>query len=235
MKSTDATRVAFVSDIHSNLEALAAVLDEVGKQRVYCAGDIVGYGASPNDVVRLLREVGATCVIGNHDRAALDGDVGDFNPRAAMAALWTSEHLSEESREFLGMLPREVSTTIGGRRVYMTHGSPDDPMWEYVRPSTHSDLFDYYLQKVDADVMALGHTHMSFLWRSNTGGLVFNPGSVGQPRDGDTRASFAMLSVSGGEVEVEIRHVKYDNDKAAKKVLESGLPHSLASQLLSGQ
>src|SRR5271170_7584860 len=108
MKSKDASRVAFISDVHSNLEALEAVLDEAGKARVYCCGDIVGYGASPNEVVRVLRDIGATCVIGNHDQASLEGDVGEFNPRAAMAAMWTSQHLTDESRAFLGSLTREV-------------------------------------------------------------------------------------------------------------------------------
>ena len=117
----------------------------------------------------------------------------------------------------------------------MAHGSPDDPMWEYVLPSTHSDLFDYYLKKVGADVMALGHTHQAFEWRGEGGGLVFNPGAVGQPRNGDTRASFAILSVESGKVEVEIRQVEYDIERAAKKIVESGLPPSLASQLLSGE
>ncbi len=237
MAGKEESRVAFISDVHSNLEALEAVLDEVGKLKVYCSGDIVGYGASPNEVVRLLRGIGATCVVGNHDIAALTGDVGNFNPRAAMAAMWTSQHLSEESRAFLGGLPGEVTTAVGGEAVYMTHGSPDDHAWEYVRPSTHSDLFDYYLQKVDCDVIALGHTHMAFEWKSGDGGLVFNPGSVGQPRHGDPRASFAILSAGEGESgpEVEVRHVEYDVERAAKKVLESGLPRSLASQLISGQ
>jgi predicted phosphodiesterase len=152
-----------------------------------------------------------------------------------MAVIWTSKHLSEASREFLGSLPREVSTEIGGKRVYMAHGSPLDTMWEYVLPSTHSDLFDYYLERVHADVMALGHTHFAFQWRSDGGGLVFNPGSVGQPRSGDTRASFAILSVEAGEARVEQRQVEYDIERAAKKILESGLPPSLATQLFSGE
>ncbi len=235
MRRSDEVRVVLISDVHSNLEALEAVLDEVGKARVYCCGDIVGYGASPNEVVRVLRDVGATCVIGNHDQASLEGDVGEFNARAAMAAMWTSQHLTDESRAFLGSLPREVATEIGGKKVYIVHGSPDDPMWEYVRPSTHADLFDYYLQKVNADVLALGHTHMAFEWRSDTGGVVFNPGSVGQPRNGDSRASYAILAVASGEVRVEARQVEYDVERAAKKILESGLPPSLATQLLSGQ
>ena len=235
MRRSDEVRVVFISDVHSNLEALEAVLDEAGKARVYCCGDIVGYGASPNEVVRVLRDVGATCVIGNHDQASLEGDVGEFNPRAAMAAIWTSQHLTDESRAFLGSLPREVATEVGGKRVYIVHGSPDDPMWEYVRPSTHADLFDYYLQKVNADVLALGHTHLAFQWRSDNGGVVFNPGSVGQPRNGDSRASYAVLTVASGEVAVEARQVEYDVERAAKKILESGLPPSLATQLLSGQ
>jgi len=235
VRTKDALRVAFISDVHSNLEALEAVLDEVGKLKVFCAGDIVGYGASPNEVVRLLQDVGATCVVGNHDVASLDGDVGEFNPRAAMAAIWTSQHLSDEGKSFLRSLPREARADVGGKSLYMAHGSPDDTMWEYVRPSTHADLFDYYLKKVQADLIALGHTHLAFQWRSDGGGLVFNPGSVGQPRNGDTRASFAILSVEGGEVEVEARQVEYDIEKAARKVLASGLPPSLATQLLSGR
>jgi putative phosphoesterase len=237
MSSKDASRVAFISDVHSNLEALEAVLDEVGDLKVYCCGDIVGYGASPNEVVRTLRGIGATCVMGNHDYASIKGDVGDFNARAAMAVIWTSQHLTQESRAFLEALPREISTEIGAKRAYMTHGSPDDTMWEYVLPSTHSDLFGYYLKKVNADVMALGHTHLAFGWRSDEGRVVFNPGSVGQPRTGDRRASFAILHAGGGETEpmVEIRQVEYDVERAAKKILESGLPPSLASQLLSGE
>lgn len=185
--------------------------------------------------MRILRGVGATCVLGNHDRAALDGDAGEFNPRAAVAAMWTSRQLTDESREFLGALPTRVTTLVGGKTVYMTHGSPDDPMWEYVRPSTHSDLFDYYLEKVHADVMALGHTHLAFQWRSESGGVVFNPGSVGQPRNGDRRAAFAILSVEGEDVLVEPRLVEYDVERAAKKIIESGLPSSLATQLSSGE
>lgn len=234
MTTGHASRIAFISDVHSNLEALEAVLDEVGKLRVFCAGDIVGYGGSPNEVVRLLRGVGATCVLGNHDVASLSGDVGEFNPRAAMAAVWTSEHLSDESRAFLESLPRDVKAEVGGKSVYMVHGSPDDNMWEYVTPSTHADLFDYYLQKVNSDVMVLGHTHMAFQWRGEGGGLVFNPGSVGQPRSGDKRASYAILSVEDGRAEVEARQVEYDVERAAKKILSSGLPPSLATQLLSG-
>ena len=227
--------IAFISDVHSNLEALEAVLDDAGSVRVVCCGDVVGYGASPNEVIRLLRSVGATCVQGNHDYAAMEGDLGDFNPRAAVAAAWTAEHLSGESKAYLMALPREARTEVGGKRVYTTHGSPDDPLWEYVFPATHADLFRYYLQKVGADVLALGHSHVPYQWRGDDGGLVFNPGSVGQPRDGDPRAAYAVLTVEEGESRVELRRVEYDVERSAKKIVDSGLPSSLATRLLSGE
>lgn len=97
-------KIAFISDVHSNLEALEAVLKDVGETQVYCLGDIVGYGASPNEVVRLLRERRVTCILGNHDFAALTGRVGEFNARAMQAVTWTTRVLSEESRQFLGAL-----------------------------------------------------------------------------------------------------------------------------------
>ena len=235
MASGAETRVAFISDVHSNLEALEAVLDEVGRLKVFCAGDVLGYGASPNEVVSLLRSIRATCVRGNHDQAVLDGDAGEFNPTAAVAAKWTTDHLDQKGREFLEGLPTVVTTEIGGKRLFMTHGPPNDPMWEYVSPSTHSDLFDYYLDKTKSQVIALGHTHIAFQWHGDDGGVVFNPGSVGQPRTRDPRASFAILTVREGspEVDVDLRKVEYDVERAAKKILESGLPASLASQLLA--
>jgi putative phosphoesterase len=226
--------IALISDVHSNLEALEAVLAQTGEAEIYCLGDIVGYGASPNEVVALLAERRATCVLGNHDYAAIKGDVGEFNPRAAVAAIWTAGKLTPASKEFLAALPSERSLRIEGVRVYMAHGSPDDKMWEYVSPTTHSDLFDYYLDKVGADVIALGHTHVPFSWEGARG-RVFNPGSVGQPRDGDSRAAYALLTLDGGKAGVALRRVAYDIDKAAGKISAAGLPAVLAARLYSGR
>ncbi len=224
----------FISDVHSNLEALDAVLEAADGLGVYCLGDIVGYGASPNEVIARLRESSATCILGNHDLAAVTGEVSGFNPRAAMAVLWTARHLSQDGKRFLNGLPRRTSVVMGGRRVLMVHGSPDDPMWEYVFEETHRDLFGYYLRREGADVVALGHTHVPFAWRGEEG-IVFNPGSVGQPRDGDARASYALLTVArDGSVTVEPRRVVYDVRAAAEKITSSGLPPSLASRLATG-
>ncbi|MDA4136168.1 MAG: metallophosphatase family protein [Thaumarchaeota archaeon] len=225
---------AFVSDVHSNFEALRAVLDDMGRRPLYCLGDSVGYGASPNEVVDLLKEKGATCVLGNHDFAALNADPSGFNSRAAVAVIWTSRHLSDENKGYLAEFPLNRTVELAGERVYMTHGSPDDNLGEYVYPTTHSDMFDFYLRKLSVKAIALGHTHIPFAW-SERQGVVFNPGSVGQPRDGDRRASYAILSVNGGKVEVEHRRVEYDVETSAKKIIEAGLPPSLANRLLTGE
>jgi putative phosphoesterase len=228
------TGLAFISDIHSNLEALRAVLADFGEGPVFCLGDIVGYGASPNEVVEELKERRAVCIIGNHDYAALSGDVASFNARAGMAAFWTSRHLTPESRAFLEALPRERKERLMEKSVYMTHGSPDDNLWEYVYESTHRDLFDFYLDKLAVDVVAVGHTHIPFVW-SGDRGLVFNPGSVGQPRGGDRRSSYAVLTVESGAISVEHRSVEYDIESSARKIVEAGLPESLANRLFTGE
>ncbi|MGA2198902.1 MAG: metallophosphoesterase family protein [Nitrososphaerales archaeon] len=225
--------LAFISDVHSNLEALEAVLADIGETETYCLGDVVGYGASPNEVIQLLRKRGATCILGNHDSAVLSGKVSEFNARAMQAVTWTIGNLSEESRAFLAALPTSRTVSFGGTRVYITHGSPDDNLWEYVFPVTHSDLFGFYLEKLGAGVIALGHTHVPFIWTGREG-TVFNPGSVGQPRTGDRRASYALLKTSRAGIAVEHRSVEYDVDAAARKIVSVGLPESLARRLFTG-
>lgn len=224
---------AFISDVHSNLEALTAVLDDIAGMSVFCLGDTVGYGASPNEVVELLVKRRATMIMGNHDQAALSASPADFNARAAVAVMWNSRQLTDENRHFLQSLPRERMLELAGVPVYMTHGSPDDNLGEYVYPVTHSDMFDYYLTKLGVKVIALGHTHLPFSVEDRVG-IVFNPGSVGQPRDGDPRASYAVLTISHGKATVEHRRKEYDIEASAKKILDAGLPRSLAERLFVG-
>lgn len=226
-------RVAFISDIHSNLEALDSVLGELRGEQVVCLGDIVGYGSNPNEVIQRLKVARATAILGNHDNAVLTGDTSMFNARAGMAARWTAAHLTPESVEFLKGLPEEIRADFGGVKAYLTHGSPDDNLWEYVDPSTHSDLFGHYLSKLRVKLIGLGHTHLPFVWKGENG-TVFNPGSVGQPRDMDRRASYAVLTFDRGTVEVDPRRVEYDYKKAAEKIVEAGLPASLGERLSRG-
>lgn len=226
-------RIAFISDVHSNLEALDAVMHEVGKAEVYCLGDIVGYGADPNGVVERLRTMRAVAVQGNHDAAVLSGDTSWFNAKAAMAAKWTASNLTKESKEYLQLLPLRIKMEFDGTPAFLTHGSPDDNLNEYVELESHSQLFDHYLQKLGVRAIGLGHTHRPFAWKSKAG-TVFNPGSVGQPRDGDPRASYAIVAFENGDTEVQLRRVDYDVDHAAEKILAAGLPEQLATRLFEG-
>lgn len=226
-------KVAFISDVHSNSEALAAVLATTGGAELYCLGDLVGYGSDPNGVIQMLRDAGAVSLQGNHDAAVLTGDTSWFNWRAAVAAGWTADHLSEENREYLRGLPQQILTEFDGVRAFLTHGSPDDNLREYVEPETHSELFDHYLQKLGVGLVGLGHTHRPFVWRGGRG-VVFNPGSVGQPRDGDPRASFALATFENGRTDIQLRRVEYDVKTAADKIVAVGLPPQLAARLFEG-
>ena len=225
--------VAIISDIHANMEALDAVLGELLGMEVFCLGDLVDYGAEPNEVIETVRERGVKSIMGNHDSAALTGDRKLFNARAAMSSKWTAKQLTEKNREYLRGLPPELRTHIGGAEVYFTHGSPDDRLWEYVDPTTHSNLFGHYLGKLGVQAIGLGHTHVPYVWEEKSG-IVFNPGSVGQPRDGDNRASYAILSFDDGEASVEPRRVPYDYHAASSKIRAAGLPESFAERLASG-
>ena len=225
--------LAVISDVHANLEAFESVLAEAKGLDILCLGDLVDYGANPNEVVELVRRRGIKSVMGNHDWAALNGDTSMFNARAAMSSVWTRAHLTNQNLEFIRTLVPEFRTELEGTAAYFTHGSPDDRLWEYVDPRTHSDLFGFYLSKLKVGLIGLGHTHVPYVWEER-GKVVFNPGSVGQPRDGDPKASFAVLRADGQEVRVEIRRVPYDVRKAASKIREAGLPESNATRLLSG-
>jgi len=226
-------RFVVVSDIHSNLQALQAVLGAAEEEEVYCLGDLVGYGASPNEVLELLKDRGAKAVMGNHDNAAVTGDTGWFNARAAMAVLWTRANLTEENVAYLSRLPMQLREDLEGVKAYMAHGSPDDQLREYVDPRTHGDLFQHYLAKTGSALVALGHTHVPYSWGGERG-RVFNPGSVGQPRDGDPRAAYAMVTVDGGSSSLDLRRAEYDVRRAARKIIDAGLPRQLADRLLVG-
>ncbi len=225
--------VAIISDVHANLEALDAVLKEVDGLDAFCLGDLVDYGANPNEVIEAIRRKGMPTIMGNHDWAAVTGDTSQFNPKAAMSSIWTRKQLGESNLGFLRGLAEDRRASLDGSRVYFAHGSPDDRLWEYADPRTHANLFGHYHDKLGVQIIGLGHTHIPYVWRDEPR-VAFNPGSVGQPRDGDWRASFALLSVRGGNVEVEIRRVEYDVEVAASKIREAGLPGSHADRLLTG-
>ncbi len=226
-------KIGLVSDIHSNLSAFKAVLKDMPSvDTIICMGDMVGYGAQPNHVLRLARSKKVRSTMGNHDYAALTQDVRGFNDRAANVAIWTSENLTTENSEYLAVLPTSINLKIGDKKIFVVHGSPRDPLNEYVFPNiSNRDLVEV-IKGVDADIILLGHTHIP-MKRLIMGKIVVNPGGVGQPRDRDPRASYVVLS-GGKEIGISFRRVEYNIDASVAKIKAAGLPEELATRLFFG-
>jgi predicted phosphodiesterase len=242
-------RIALLSDVHGNLPAFKAVLADIDSgdaEQLWCLGDLVGYGAQPDDCVALARERCDLCLAGNHDLVVIEEiPISDFSSSAAAAARWTQENISEESRSFL----RGLAASDPGRDPGLFHGSPRDPVWEYVLSSWQADEC---MDLMRARVGAIGHSHVA-LWfgRDDSGevtgaqaqaGLtrdlskgkwLVNPGGVGQPRDGDPRAAWLLLDTESWSA--TWKRVDYPIDEAAKAIEDAGLPSVLGERLYSGQ
>jgi len=230
----DTLRLLVVSDIHSNLPALRRVLEDAGRFDVaICVGDIVGYGPDPTDCIETTEERGFRCVAGNHDDAVVTGDVQGFNPYAAKAISINRLLLDDEDRPWLGRLPVRLTLSLEGVEVAVFHGSPRDPLNEYIFPTEAEIRAAEFLELTDADLLILGHTHVPYVQVSGRR-LVVNPGSVGQPRDGDPRASYMVIDVEEGEVAVAHKRVEYDVDDVASRMRRLGLPEMLAVRLFHG-
>ena len=239
-------RFAVLSDIHANLAALEAVVSDLPEvDQVWVLGDIVGYGPQPNEVIAALQEMGARSVMGNHDGAAIGHvDVGWFNPDAARAIRWTAEVVDGNARAYLASLPevrREGELTA-------VHGSPRDPTWEYV---TDPGVASANLASFDTRLCLHGHTHVPIIFRAeegrvevvpaqpggpvsvNAGRLLINPGSVGQPRDGNPASSYAVIDTDAETA--EFRRVRYDIDRTQRLMRDADLPPRLIERLSYGR
>ena len=234
-------RVALISDVHSNWEALRAVWREIrGADVILCMGDLVGYGASPNEVVEFVRKEMEKrtflCIRGNHDNAIAFGADWAFNPYAREAVRWHQRVMSIENLEFLRRLPvRGLFTDDTGRSYLLIHGSPRAPLDEYLFPWLPDSEFRAVLSYVKQDDLLVGHTHIPML-KIFDGRRIINPGSVGQPRDGDWRAAYAVMD-TGKELpdNVEFHRVEYNVEESARKIIETGLPRFLAERLYDGR
>lgn len=243
----DPLTIAVLSDVHGNLPAFRAVLADVeseGADAVWFLGDLVGYGASPNECVELASERCDLCLAGNHDLGVLDRiDIADFSPHAAEAARWTREHASAATLDFLGALDAQRD----GEAIGLWHASPRDAVWEYVLSVPQAEEC---IEEMEPRVGAIGHTHVAcrftrtdqMIGEGVVGGTqlnlsegewLVNPGSVGQPRDGDPRAAWMLLDTESWAA--EWRRVEYPIAEAAGAIEAAGLPRSLGERLYIGQ
>lgn len=239
-------RTLIVSDIHANLTALQAVLSDAGSfDRVWCLGDVVGYGPDPNECISLLRQQpGLRCIMGNHDAAVMGFiDLRAFNEQAAKAVAIQSALISQESREFLELLEFVVEEG----EVTFAHGSPRDPIWEYVVSSRiaienfssfqtqsclvgHSHVPSIFVQNPHSRPTILTPLHAD-RWRSDQR-FILNPGSVGQPRDRNPKAAYVIWDDQ--EDTWLFRRVAYDVESVQKRILALGIPSRHASRLSQG-
>lgn len=219
--------IALLSDIHANLVALEAVLADLPPvDALWVMGDTVGYGPDPGDTLALLTERGARLVAGNHDRAVATGEGLElFNLSARAAALLHRSWLGAADRDLLAALP----LTFVDSGFVICHGSPRDPLWEYVfDPATAAQA----MAGATTRHCCNGHTHMPAIFAAGADRLMINPGSVGQPRDGDPRAAYALLDPETAAV--EFRRVAYDVAETQQRMRARKLPEMLAGRLSLG-
>jgi predicted phosphodiesterase len=240
-------RVLIISDIHANLAAFEAVLVAAKDQwdTIWCLGDLVGYGPDPNECVALLREHDHISLSGNHDWAVLGKlDVQNFNREAQIAIRWTQEAISTDTYDYLDSLPPALTLSP----FTLCHASPRQPVWEYILdPYTAAINFDY----LKTPYCLVGHTHVpvifeerddqhvlyhqpdyNALWRLNNHRLILNPGSVGQPRDSDPRAAFALLDTE--KLIWQHRRIPYPFAVTQDKMRQFGIPTRLIKRLEYG-
>jgi len=234
-------RIAIISDIHSNLEALTKALEIIDTKNIdeiVCLGDIVGYGANPNECVEIIKKRAKYVVMGNHDFAvAVDPtELVYFNSYARESDLWTRSVLTEENLEFLRSLP----FTISIKNLLFVHSSPAQPReWEYIFTEAQAKVqFKYFTEKI----CFIGHSHLPGIFPETglyngkidkNNRYIINVGSIGQPRDGDWRLSFGIFDTDTWTYE-NIRS-EYEVDKASLKILQNGLPDFLARRIIIGR
>jgi putative phosphoesterase len=223
--------IGLISDVHSNAVALKAVLlemDALGINIILHAGDIVGYNPYPDETIELFKKKKIISILGNHDRAFITGDTSDFNSYAAAAMKWTRNAASKECLNYIMELKDTVTIVEKGERIVMFHKSPKNYK-DYIYPE---DATPDLLSNINGDVLVLGHTHIPFIMDYGTLGLIVNPGSVGQPRDGNPDASFAVLDTVTRDV--KLKRINYDIEKVIRDMLNAHLPEALAYRLRAG-
>ena len=237
-------KIAVISDLHSNIEALKAVLNDIDEKLVdmiVCAGDLVGYLPFPNEVIDLVRRRNITCVMGNYDDA-----IGNTrlvcgceykNEKARLTGerslAWTRDCVTEENKSFLRGLPREINLTINNCRVKIVHGSPNH-LNEYLTEDTSEAYLKELLAQTHTDVLICGHTHIPYHKNFENDKHVINAGSVGKPKHGDPQAVYTVIDIDE-VIDVKFYKVQYDFESAARAIISAGLPEEFAAEIRTGR
>ncbi|MHA1974737.1 MAG: metallophosphoesterase family protein [Candidatus Hodarchaeales archaeon] len=238
-------RILLIADLHSNLPAYNAISDKVKEvygsniDHTLCLGDIVGYGPYPNELVKIAETFDAS-VIGNHDIACTTGNAKGFKKWAIKAVNWTFDELTTYSKTFLSILAKNeyLEITERGVKMYLTHGSPKDAINDYVYPEDSNKRKDELLEMIGTNhILILGHTHIPFIYQNEKNGkVIFNPGSVGQPRDRDPRACVGIVEIdTDSSVHFDWVRAKYEVMEVARKIRRVGLPSYLGDRLFFGE
>ena len=234
--------IALFSDIHGNIEALDAVLQDIARHPcdlILCAGDLVGYGPHPDEVIERIKAENIQTVMGNYDEAVgftlpacgchINNPVQKALSRHSLK--WTIDHTGAESREFLRGLPESLSIPISGKSILLTHASGDS-ISEYIYQEDRERIHEI-LEEIKEDVYVFGHTHFPFFMPVGSKWII-NAGSVGRPKDGDNRAAYARLQIEDGSVRAETVRVAYDVESVVRDMEKYGLDEALRLFLVNG-
>jgi putative phosphoesterase len=237
-------KITIFSDIHANLPALQAVLqdmDQRGLEDLYCLGDLVGYGTFPNEVIQIMRERQIPTIMGNYDLGvgndsddcgcAYTDPVSEALGKRSIA--WSNLHTKSENKAFLRSLASEIRLTLGGMQVLLVHGSPRK-INEYLFENRPDASLERLMDAAGADVLVCGHTHIPYHRILPSGRHVINDGSVGKPKDGDPRACYIILNIVKDNLDVEFIRVPYDIEFAAEAIESSDMPYEYAQMLRAG-
>ena len=226
-------RILAISDIHANYAALERVIEESPEyDLIICSGDIVGYGPSPNECIEALRNENTVCVKGNHDHAITTGETTYLNRVAKDAINLQSDIIYSTHLQWLRKLPEYASPILEDNKTYIVHGSPQQPYREYLHPENIQQKADNLHNVTGSQLIFLGHTHIPSIHFTEKG-LIINPGSVGQPRDGNPMASYMHIEIDETP-RVFHGRIEYNVDQVTEKMEKLGFPSSLAIRLYSG-
>ncbi|MGL5049002.1 MAG: metallophosphoesterase family protein [Fusobacteriaceae bacterium] len=232
-------KIAVISDIHSNIYSLKAVLKDIEKNKIkqiYCTGDLVGYHTHPNEVIELIKKNKIKCVLGNHDLKAIIGkkinlsNIDKNDIKKAIITNYTLENISFESTQFLKSLPKELVIRISGKKIKLVHGSPR-AIDEYLEEN--SEVAVEIMKNLESDILICGHTHKAY-YKYYDKKILINAGSIGKPKKGFPQSEYIILDFTSNKVFISIQNVDYDIESIIKDIENSELPNDLGTLLRLG-